>query len=105
MTREFCEALDLQAESALTLRELVELSGLGESMLRELVDYGALRPVDFGASTWHFDSRLLVLARRAGRLQRDFELDAHALALVLRFAERVEALEAELRAMRARLTG
>ena len=45
----------------------------------------------------------VVVARTAGRLRRDFELDAHSLSVVLRYVQRVEALEAELRALRARL--
>jgi hypothetical protein len=40
--------------------------------------------------------------RRASGLRRDFDLDTHALSIVLGYAERVDALEAELRSLRAR---
>lgn len=103
MKREYCEAIHLEAHGALTLRELEQLSGLAEAMLRELVDYGALAPQDARAPTWTFDGEVLMLARTAGRLQRTFELDAAALALVLRMHEDLRALEAEVRRLRARL--
>ncbi len=101
MKREFCEALHLEAHGTLSLGELEELSGLEERVLRELVDYGALEPLDTRATSWTFTGEVVVLARTAGRLRRDLELDAHALAVVLRMLERVQALEGEVRALRA----
>ena len=91
----------LDANEALTMPEILELSGLAEAMLRELVDYGALEPVDWNASPMTFDTHCVVIARTAQRLSRDFELDAHALSVVLRLFERIDALEAEVRALRA----
>ena len=101
MTRDIGEAMRLDAQQALTLRELVELSGLAESMLRELVDYGALEPLEWSASTMTFGAHCVVIARTARRLSHDLELDAHAVAVMLRLVERIEALEAEVRALRA----
>ncbi len=43
----------------------------------------------------------VVVARTAGRLRREFDLDAHGLAVVMRFLARIEELEAELQALRA----
>jgi chaperone modulatory protein CbpM len=42
-----------------------------------------------------------VVARKAKRLRIDFELDAHAVSVLLGFVERIEALENELHALRA----
>jgi hypothetical protein len=42
-----------------------------------------------------------VVARKASRLSRDFELDAHAVSILLGFVEKIEALESELHALRA----
>lgn len=102
MTREPADALPFDEQSAFSLTEVLQLSGLAEQVLRELVTYGALDPIDPSAVTLRFSSRCVVVARTASRLQRDFELDAHALAVVLSFAERIEALEGELRALHAR---
>jgi len=52
---------------------------------------------------WTFEARWLVVARTASRLRHDFELDAHGLSVVLSYVERIEALEAELRRLRAQL--
>jgi|KBSMisStaDraftv2_1062788.scaffolds.fasta_scaffold03181_11 chaperone modulatory protein CbpM len=102
MNHEIAEALSLDERATLTLDQLVEMSELPAEELRALVDYGALAPVDPAAATWTFTATWVVVARTAGRLRRDFELDAHSLSVVLRYVQRVEALEAELRALHAR---
>jgi len=103
MKLDVAEALDMDERGVLTLSQLVEVSELSEAELRALVDEGALTPVDPSAPSWTFTASWIVVARTAGRLRRDFELDAHSLSVVLRYAQRVDALEAELRALRARL--
>lgn len=87
----------------ITWTQMVHASGLTETELAELVRYGALVPRDPAAAPWTFESRWLVVARHASRIRRDFDLDPHGVSVVLSFAERIEALEAELRALRARL--
>jgi hypothetical protein len=91
MNVETCEALRIDERGAIEWTQLIEISGLSEAELRELVDDGALVPVDIGASSWSFDAHALPPARAA----------AHALAVVLRFIARIEELEGELRALRA----
>jgi chaperone modulatory protein CbpM len=86
----------------LSLSELCELSGLSESELRSLVECGAIAPVDPAARDWAFGADLLVVARSACRLRRDFELDSQGLALAVALLERVRDLEEELRELRAR---
>lgn len=103
MSHEIAEALSLDERVTLTLDQLVEMSELPVEDLRALVDYGALAPVDPAAASWTFTASWVVVARTAGRLRRDFELDAYSLSVVLRYAQRVETLEAELRALRARM--
>jgi chaperone modulatory protein CbpM len=101
MNIETLEALRVDEHGEIGWTQLIELSGLAESELRELVDDGALVPVDPEARSWSFHAYSVVVARTAGRLRRDLDLDAHALAVVLRFVARIEELEAELRALRA----
>jgi hypothetical protein len=84
------QRLELSHESRQVLeddRELFLLSG----------------PRDQGKVSWTFSSRCLLVARTAHRLRDDLALeDPHSLALVLRLEQRIEALERELRAFRAR---
>jgi chaperone modulatory protein CbpM len=103
MNVEIAEAITLDEQGLVTLDQLVEAADLPAEELRALVDYGALAPVDPAAASWTFTASYVVVARTAGRLRRDFELDAHSLSVVLRYVQRVEALEAELRALHARL--
>jgi chaperone modulatory protein CbpM len=100
MRIEITEARWLDAGDRLTLAELAELSGLPPELLRQLIELEAL-PSSNAAAT--FGADCLDLARTACRLQHDFDLDAGALALVLRLLERIRGLEDELRALQAQL--
>jgi chaperone modulatory protein CbpM len=102
MTAHVEDALCLDTMTEVTFTELVTASGLPESELRELVRFGALVPSDPNAATWTFEARWLVVARTASRLRHDFELDSHAVSVVLGYVERIERLEAEIRALRSR---
>lgn len=86
-----------------SLEELCELSGLSETELRDLVDWGVLAPAEPGAPRWTFSAERLIVARSAFRLRKDFELDTHGVALAVTLLERIRDLEAELRDLRARL--
>ena len=100
---ELAEALWLEQHRDVSLIELAELSGLSEAELRELVDLGAIAPIDTNATPWTFRGDCIAAVKIACRLRNDFELDAQGLALALSLLERIRALETELRALRAHL--
>lgn len=93
----------METVTEVSFTQMVTTSGLSEAELVELVRYGALVPRDPDAATWTFEARWLFVARKASRLRRDFDLDPHGVSVVLGFLDRIESLEAELRALRARL--
>ena len=93
----------LHEQYELSVAELCELSGLSESELRVLVEYGAIAPADPDARDWTFRADRLVVARSASRLRRDFELEPQGLALAVTLLERVRDLEEQLRDLRARI--
>jgi hypothetical protein len=97
------DAVRFDSITEVTWTQLVKASGMDEAELAELVRYGALVPRDPDAATWTFESHWLLVARNASRLRHDFELDPHGVSVVLSFLDRIEALEAELRALRARV--
>jgi len=114
MTAEFAEAQWLCEQSEISVEQLAELSGLPAELLRELVDYGALVPLDAPAGAgnarpesasaaaqahWSFAADCVMAVRAARRLRDDFDLDANALAVALTLIERIQALEARLREM------
>ena len=103
MKLERTEAVWLDEHGTVTLVELAECSGLSESELRELVDLGALEPLERESPELNFGAQCITAARSAARLRTDFELDTPGLALALSLLERVHELELELQRLRARL--
>lgn len=82
-----------------TILEVARCAGLPEETLHELVDYGALE-----AHGEMLPAACVGRLRIAARLAGDFELDTPAVALVLRYLERIEALESEIQHLRAQIT-
>lgn len=101
MKIELTEAVWLEERADLSLDELTEISGLPAEVLRELVDCGVLVPATTGGSQWRLTSASITAVQTAGRLRSDFELDASALALVVRLLDRIQQLEQQVRALRA----
>ncbi len=101
MSAERSETVWLDARCEVSLAELAQLSGLTEAELRELVEYGVLIPNDPREAQWTFSGECVVTVRTAYRLRESFDLDPNALSLAVGFLERIRALEAELRALRA----
>jgi hypothetical protein len=96
-------AIFLDDDGTLTAAQLVEQTGLTTDELETLIDSGAIAPRDSQASPWTFSARCVVIARSARSLRDEFALDdAHAVAILLRFAQRIEELERALRAYRPR---
>ena len=97
------EAVWLYAHERVTLVQLAQASGLEEHLLRELVEYGALAPDDPHSAEPRFSGTCVARVRHGARLATDLELDTASLALVLRFLERIDSLEAEVRHLAAQL--
>ena len=97
------EAVWVEQRREVSLAELADVSGLSEAELQQLIEHGALQPVDLHAREWRFTPDCLRLARTASRLQRDFELDTNGVALALALLDRVHDLEEEITRLRARM--
>ena len=97
------EAVWLTEDCEFSFPELVALSGLSEAELRELVDYGAIAPVDPESPQWAFKGRCLITVRAAFRLRASFDLEPHGVALVISLLDRIHGLEEELGSLRAQL--
>ena len=96
MKTELTELIWLDEQHEVSLDELVELSGLSQLELHELVESGALLPNNSAAETWQFSSHCIVSIRKLSRLKQDFELEQNALSLMLVFLERIRVLEFKL---------
>lgn len=95
------DALRIDDDAVLSYGELVAAAGVPEQVVREMVSYGVLTPHGADTTSWTFTMHALVVVRKAQRLQHDFELDTHAVTVVLRYLERIEALEAQVRSLQA----
>jgi chaperone modulatory protein CbpM len=105
MRVELTEVQWMSAEQRLPLHEFTQLSGLLESELQQLVEYGVIAPLDPHAQAWIFSADCLPLAKTAVRLRRDFDLQGQGLAVALTLIERVQELETRLRELHAQLPG
>ncbi|OWW18464.1 chaperone modulator CbpM [Noviherbaspirillum denitrificans] len=93
----------LNEQAICSARNLVEVSGLSNEELDDLIENGVITPVDASARPMSFPLRYIVVASTARRLRDDFELDRHGMTLAMALIQRIEELEMELNAMRARL--
>lgn len=91
----------LDGSQSVSIHDLVELSGLTEGEVRDLVDAGALVPANPQEVNWTFSADCVITVRKASRLRDDLQLDSHALALALTLLEQIRTLEVELSQLRA----
>ena len=103
MEAEHAEAQWLTEDCEFSFAELVELSGSSDEELRELVEYGALAPVNSDAPQWVFPGKCLPTVRAACRLRVDFDLEPHGVALVISLLDRIQDLEDQMGRLRAQL--
>ena len=97
------DVLWLDEHRVISLHELIEMSGLRETELLELVQSGAIPALGEVDAGYRFSARVVTVARTACRLRDDFELDTRGLAVALRLLERVRDLEEEIGRLRAEL--
>ena len=103
MRIELTEMTLLDEHTVCTFTELAEQSGLAETELIELIECGAIPPLDSSTTDHAFAGGAVILARTALRLRDDFELEPRGIALALTLLERIRGLETALRELRARL--
>ncbi len=103
MQAQAAEVTWLDARETVTLTDLSQVCGLSAAELGELVDYGALVPLAPVQTICRFSAEWVVPLRTASQLRRDFDLDVFSMGMLLGYLNHIEALERELRALRAQL--
>ena len=86
----------------LDLHELARLSGLQVEELEELLDYGALTPLEPADDMLLFPLHCVTSLRSAASLRRAYDLDLFAMVVLLDQLRRIESLEQQLQALQAR---
>ena len=97
------EVMWLDETLVITQAELMEVSGLTERELLELVQAGVIPAREAAGPGYTFSARVVTVARTACRLRDDLELDVRGVSVALRLLERVSDLEAEIARLRAQL--
>ncbi len=95
----------LDARDTVSAIELCRACGLSADELDELMDFGALAPVEGATQARVFSAQDIVLLRAVGKLRADFDLDAFTMALLLGYLARIEALERQVSSLQAYLPG
>ena len=95
----------LDARETVTVAELARACGLSANELEELVEYGALPPLQATQSEHVFSAEWVMPLRTAGRLRADYDLDLFAVGMLLGYLNRIDELERRLQALQAQLPG
>lgn len=88
----------LDPRKTVNLSELSLASGMSTAELGELVDYGALTPLDSPQPEQVFSAECARPLSRACKLRVDFHLDIFTVVLLLGYLIRIEVLEQQAHA-------
>ncbi|MHB1586647.1 MAG: chaperone modulator CbpM [Acidiferrobacteraceae bacterium] len=84
-------------ETVLHTREVLECAGLELDSLVAFVHEEIVQPYGGSPEDWSFTVAMVMRVRQARRLQRDLELETHALALTLQLMDEVQSLRRQVR--------
>lgn len=93
--------LDDLAPFSVSFSELSIACSMSVAELQELVDYGALQPVDAAQPEPVFALSYLEPLRTACKLRLDYDLDLFVVVIVMDYLNRIAQLESQLRSMQA----
>jgi chaperone modulatory protein CbpM len=90
-------------KSSITHSELSQVCQISTGDIDELVEYGALIPLERSPGGHTFSRACVASLRTACKLRRDYDLDLFTVALLMEHLIRIEELERELRFLQAHL--
>jgi chaperone modulatory protein CbpM len=101
MTTQVVEWLWLDERDTISSSELARICGLTEQELGELIEYGALAPLDTAAPEPVFKADCVTPLRTAGKMRADYDLDLFTMVLLLDSLNRIDTLERKVRTLEA----
>ena len=93
--------LDSACDDTVDLCQLSQAASLSLDDLRELMEYGALRPLVTMRTEPVFPVACMAPLRAAEKLRRDYDLDLFVVVIVMDYLSRIEQLESQVRALHA----
>ncbi len=106
MTEMHIEWIWSGTHKAVNQSELSRVCAMTVPELDELVEYGALSPLE-PLDRWGeplFMMECITPMRTAGKLRRDFDLDLFTVAFLLDYLNRIETLEDQVRSLQANMS-
>ena len=95
----------LEVDEAIPITELAGMCAMSMDDVNELVEYGALLPLQTTNAPERTFSALCVMPlRTACKLRQDFDLDLFTVGLVLGYLQRIDTLERKVRQFEAKGT-
>ena len=91
----------IDEQTTFTMAELCRSCAVEAELIEAMVEHGILEPSGRRGRHWCFSASSLRRTRITLHLQRDLEVNLAGAALALDLLERIEELEARLRAMRS----
>ena len=92
----------LDLREAVSLAELSRICGMNTDEIAELVDYGALAPLESNAQESIFSADCIVQLRTECKLRVDYDLDVFTVAVLMGYLDRIDELERQVRSLQAR---
>lgn len=92
-----------EAGEIITHAELTQACRISAGELDELVEYGALAPLQRHGGQMTFSRACVASLRAACQVKQDYDLDLFTVALLLEQLGRIEELEREVRFLRSQL--
>jgi chaperone modulatory protein CbpM len=93
----------LDGRESVGFAELASACAMTAAELDELVEFGALAPLGRNAEGLLFSTDCIPPLREACRLRSDFDLDLFTAGLLLRYLQRIDALERRVKSLEAQL--
>jgi chaperone modulatory protein CbpM len=88
----------LDEADEITLADLTRACSVHADWVMELVEEGVIEPRGKGGPQWRFAATTVVRVQKARRLHGDLGINLPGVALALQLLDRIEALEARMRA-------
>jgi chaperone modulatory protein CbpM len=95
MKKDIIIIADYTEDASISVEDLCRICGIDMVQVRNFVSYDIIEPLGATQEDWVFDMAQLKRLRTALRLQRDLELNAAGIALVLQLLEEMEALRSQ----------
>ena len=91
----------LDTRETVSVAELSRACGMSQNELAELVEYGALTPVESNPKGENFSAVCIVPLRTVCKLRVDFDLDVFTVAIVMGYLDRIGELERQVHSLQA----